>query len=155
MANPYAFVGDPEDVKIVGFGDGNNKAIYAFTTHGFMSQMMSAPSTDDLFPPSSAEPKNERDKNISDLLFRAAKDDKLPSNTRLRQAYGFNVPGVDGRVLLRLYRSLLQQHRIHSMMLDHWRISASMQENIRKKTSVDPKLLLVLQYLDTSMKGTD
>jgi hypothetical protein len=152
MTNPYPWMGDPQDVKIVGFSKGSSKAVYSFTTNGFMSQMMSAPSTDDLFSPSDHEPKMDRDKSLSYILFRDAEDDKVPSNPRVRHAYGFNVPGIDEIALVRLYQSL-QQHGIHPMLLDYWRTSASMLKNISETISVDVKLLLFLYYLDVDMKG--
>jgi hypothetical protein len=40
------------------------------------------------------------------------------------------------------------------MLLDYWRTSASMKENIQKIVSVDDNLLLLLHYLDVDMKGT-
>jgi len=146
-------MGDPQDVKIVGFSKASHKAVYSFRTNGFISQMMSAPSTDDLFSPTDDEPTMDRDKPISHLLFRDAEDDKVPSNPRVRHAYGFNIPGIDGIALVRLYQSL-QQHGIHPMLLDYWRTSASMQKNIQQTISVDVKLLLLLHYLDAHMKGT-
>jgi hypothetical protein len=154
MTNPYAFMGEPQDVNIVGFHEGDNQAMYTFTTNGVCSRMISAPCTDDLFHPGDEEAKNDRDKNISDLLFRAADEDKLPSAKRVRKAYGFDLPGADGLALLRLFRSL-QQQGIHPRKLDYWRTSASMQENISKMTTVDPKLVWVLQRLDADLKGTD
>jgi hypothetical protein len=146
-------MGDPQDVKIVGFSKASSKALYSFTTNGFISQIMSAPSTDDLFSPTDDEPNVDCDEPMSHLLFRDAKDAKVPSNHRVRQAYGFNIPGIDGITLVRLYQSL-QQHGIHPMLLDYWRTSASIKKNVQLTISVDVKLLLLLHYLDTEMKGT-
>ncbi len=147
-------MGDPQDVSIVGFAPESKQAMYTFTTDGLISTMISAPSTDDLFHSSSPETENDADESISDLLFEAAKDDKVPSIGRVREAYGFDEPGVDGLALVRMYRSLFEEHGIHPMLLDRWRTSASMQRNILKTTSVNPKLLSVLQTLDADMKGT-
>ena len=155
MSNSYPFLGDPQEVDIVGFIPGSKNAMYIFTTNGVVSTTISAPSTDDLFRSSNVEAKKDRDKDISDLLFQAAKDDKAPSIARVKTAYGFDKPGIDGLALLRMYRSLFEQHGIHPMLLDRWRMSASMQRNILKTTSIDPKLLSVLQDLDADMKGTD
>jgi hypothetical protein len=73
-------MGGPQDLKIVGFNKASNKAPYSFTAHGFLSQVITAPSTDDLFFPRDDEPKTERDEIISHLLFLDARDDQLPSN---------------------------------------------------------------------------
>lgn len=83
------------------------------------------------------------------------KDDIPHSVTRVKTAYGFDKPGIDGLALLRMYRSLLEQHGIHPILLDRWRTSASMQRNILKTTPINPKLLSVLQDLDADMKGKD
>lgn len=155
MSNPYPFLGDPQEVDILGFAPGSKKAMYSFTTYGTVSTMISAPSTDDLFRSSNAEAKEDRDKDISDLLFQAAKDDTPPSVTRVKAAYGFDKAGIDSLALLRMYRSLFEQHGIHPMLLDRWRTSASMQRNILQTTPINLKLLSVLQDLDADMKGKD
>ncbi|ERF74645.1 hypothetical protein EPUS_00775 [Endocarpon pusillum Z07020] len=154
MSNPYPFLGDPQEVDILGFTPESKKAMYSFTTNGTVSTMISAPSTDDLFHSSNAEAKEDGDKDISDLLFQAAKDDIPPSVTRVKTAYGFDKPGIDGLAFLRMYRSLFEQHGIHPTLLDRWRTSASMQRNILKTTPINPKLLSVLQDLDADMKGS-
>lgn len=115
--------------------------------------MMSAPKVDDLVPASSDEAENERDKMLSDLLFRAATDDKVPSNIRVRIAFGFDHAGIDDLALLRLYRFLFLQRGVDPRLLSHWRTSASMHENIQQKMTVDSKLLQFLRHLDDHMKG--
>lgn len=96
-------MGDPKKVKILGFHEGSDHAIYVFIARGSFAQIISAPIVDNLLHASSHEAKNDRNENISHLLLRAATKDKVLSTGRVRKAFEFDLVGIHRLALLRLY----------------------------------------------------
>jgi hypothetical protein len=170
MANPYGSMYQPEptNVVIIDHDEIRKVPIYSFLGFGgLMNTMICTPSIGDLMHPSDDEPANERNLEAGDLLYQNIDKGVIPSNPRVRQAFGFHLCHTDAQAasLLEAY-TRVKSKGVHYGLLDLWRTTATMETHIGDiirdtagggRNAVDKAtelhVLVILFALDKDMKG--